>query len=141
MAVGVALLIVVAIAVTALAFGRACSPQARRPLKGVAECPMRPMDVTDYTTTASSVASTTAALIVNQAISEPQDAAPLESLRDVRGERRLGDHQLHGRANPVVQGRRSTWWFYTEGDTVNRPNNYGYAQAWAFLPATAVTPG
>jgi serine/threonine protein kinase len=46
--------------------------------------------------------------------------------------------QRQGRANPVIGGDTSTWWLYTQSD-VSRPNTYGYAHAWGYLPANVVT--
>jgi hypothetical protein len=98
------------------------------------------MNVTDYTNRAFSEVyhcSTT----VNQAVyANPRDDAPLEVVSIMKWAPDVWVIcQLKGRRTPVVQGRRSDWWFYTEGDAPNRPNRYGYAQAWAFLPATVVS--
>ncbi|CAI7976167.1 eukaryotic-like serine/threonine-protein kinase [Frankia sp. Hr75.2] len=48
--------------------------------------------------------------------------------------------QLEGRANPVLDGKTSTWWLYTQGD-LSRPNAFGYTGSWGYLPATAVRDG
>jgi DNA-binding SARP family transcriptional activator len=141
LAAGVAVLIVAGIAVTALAFERGMRPPGAQANENPpAQCPAGPMNVTDYTNRAFSEVyhcSTT----VNQAVyANPRDDAPLEVVSIMKWAPDVWVIcQLKGRANPVVQGRRSDWWFYTEGDAPNRPNRYGYAQAWAFLPATVVS--
>jgi DNA-binding SARP family transcriptional activator len=140
-AVGVALLIVVGIAVTALAFERGTRPPGAQANENAAtRCPARPIVLTDYHNRVFSRAYH-CSTIANQAIyANPQDAAPLEEVSVMH----VADDvwvicQLKGRANPVVRGRQSDWWFYTEGDTVNQANRYGFLQAWAFLPATVVS--
>ncbi|MFF2350885.1 RHS repeat-associated core domain-containing protein [Kitasatospora sp. NPDC058115] len=71
-----------------------------------------------------------------------QDAAPLDDVTAMNlGSDIWGVCQVQGRANPVIQGNTNTWWLYTQGDAVNRDNNYGYTNAWGFLPATALVQG
>jgi len=69
----------------------------------------------------------------------PQDLGPLDDVSFMNSAPDVWVVcQLHGRPNPMVGGRDSTWWLYTQGDARNRPNDYGYTNAWAFLPANVV---
>jgi hypothetical protein len=140
LAAGVAVLAVLAVAVAGLAFGRSLLPfGAPASAKAPPSCPMRPKNVTDFRDHAFSEVYHCSTLADQAIYANPQDVAPLQEVSVMFGAADVWVIcQVQGRANPVVQGRRSDWWFYTEGDTVNRPNSYGYAQAWAFLPATAV---
>lgn len=104
-----------------------------------AACRMQSHVVTDYRSRPFDRIYHCSTFVGVDLYANPQDRAPLQ---DVTFMNASADNwvvcQMRGRPNPVIRGRTNSWWLYTQGDTDNRPNDYGYTHAWAFMPATVV---
>jgi len=137
-----AALAVVLVASTAIVWGRLpvwTSRQAQPSDRAASECKMQAHVVTDYRNRPFDRVYHCTTFAGTNLYANPQDRAPLQ---DVTFMNASHDNwvvcQMRGRPNPVIQERTSSWWLYTQGDTDNRPNDYGYTHAWAFMPATVV---